>query len=107
MHEVSAVVEEARGGDGSGAEIDSPVHEGLRAADGEDDGRRLVDGHGLDDHGFGAHAPVGGDVGFFFFAGGLLVDLVGVLGGEADEGVGGEVAMLEVSGCRLLNTIGS
>ena len=65
--EVAFVVEEVGGWYGRGGEVDVPVteREDGGAADGEDNGFLIVDGHGFDDHGFGAQACVRGDVVLF------------------------------------------
>jgi len=89
--EVARVVEEALRGGRLRVDVDGPVAEALGAADGEDDGVHVVDGDGPDDHGLGAGAPVGVDVEGSFSAGGRVIHAAGVLRGEAEEGVCGEV----------------
>jgi len=48
-------------GDGGGVEVYGPVHECLRAANGEDDGIHVVHGDGFYEHCFCAFPPIGID----------------------------------------------
>lgn len=92
MAEVVGVVQKTHGRDRLHVEIDGPVHERGRSADGKDDGVHVVHGHGFDDHGFGAHPPVCVDVGVPLNARGRFIDPLRVLCCETEEGVCGDVS---------------
>ena len=66
MAEIAFVVEETLGAAGCRFVVYSPVHKSGRPANRENDRVHVVDGDGLQDHGFGAGAPVRGYVGFDF-----------------------------------------
>lgn len=93
MAEVAGIIEEPFGRGGIGVEVDSPIHEGGCAPDGENDGVDVVHGHGFDDHSLGAGSPVGVDVSIAFGTLGLVIDSLGILGCEAEKRPGGDVSV--------------
>jgi len=73
------VYQEVCRGNGSRVQVDGPVHESLAATDRKDNAIHIVDGNRFNDHGFGAHAPIGTHKRFLLPSGWLCVRSLGVL----------------------------
>lgn len=91
MAVVPRIVEEAVRLRGSGAVVNAPVHDALRAADGEDNGVHVIDGQRFESHGFGSTSEVGTDVILALDPFWLGVHFFGVLGCQAYQRICGQV----------------